>query len=131
MVAEVPSSRTALPNPPAPPARLKLAAAAIFSLPPAFSGAALVLKTKRMPCGGRGDATNALKYGLDQAGCPNALGQLAPKQVFGIGALTVFFDRSFNAARILSDICAGPVLTTLMPSLPIEAVMFVPSATSM
>ncbi len=100
-------------------------------MPPAFSGAALVLNTKRMPCGGRGDAMNALKYGLDHAGWPNALGQLAPKQLFGTGALTVFFARSFNAARILSDICAEPVLTTLMPSLPIEAVMFVPSATSM
>src|SRR3954463_6562992 len=130
MGPDVPSWRTAgpgwppaSPTPPAPPARLKFAAAASFSLPPACSGDALVLKTKRMPCGGRGDAMNALKSGLDHAGWPKALGQLAPKQVFGIGAFTVFFDRSFNAARILSDICAEPVLTTLMPSRPIDAVI--------
>ena len=74
---------------------------------------------------------NALKYGLDQAGEPKALGQLAPKQVFGAGAFTVARASSFSAASTLSDICAEPVLTTAMPSLPIDAVMFVPSATSM
>ncbi len=74
---------------------------------------------------------NALKYGLDHAGSPNALAQLAPKQEFGAAAFTVVFASSFSAASTLSVICAEPVLTTAMPSVPIDAVTFTPSATSM
>ena len=69
-----------------------------------------------------------LKYGLDQLGMP---GQFAPKQVLVAGALTADLASSFSAASTLSVICAEPVLTMAMPSVPTEAVMFVPSAMSM
>src|SRR5690348_864215 len=84
-----------------------------------------------MPGGVRGAVTSALKYGLDHAGDPNALGQFAPKQLFGVGGETIAFATSLNAASTLSAICAEPLLTIAIPSLPTEAVMFVPSATSM
>jgi len=55
----------------------------------------------------------------------------SPKQLFVRGAFTVVLARSVSAASTLSDICAEPVLTMAMPSSPTDAVMFVPSATSM
>src|SRR6187401_1903681 len=84
-----------------------------------------------MPGGVRGAVTSALKYGLDHAGEPKALGQFAPKQLFGIDGVTAALARSDSAASTLSAIAAAPVLTIAMPSFPIDAVMFTPSATSM
>src|SRR5688500_18062911 len=84
-----------------------------------------------MPGGVRGAVTSALKYGLDHAGDPNALGQFAPKQLFGVGGVTAAFASSVSAASTLSAIAAGPLLTMAIPSLPTDTVMLVPSATSM
>ena len=67
-------------------------------------------------------------YGLAQ---PHASGQLAPKHVFGAGGVTALFASWLTAASTLSVIAAEPVLTSITPSAPIDAVMFVPSATSM
>jgi len=88
----------------------------------------LVLMMYRIGRAGRGDATTALKYGLDQLGIP---GQFAPKHVFVAGGLTTDLANSLSAVSTLSVICAEPVLTMAMPSRPTEAVMFVPSAISM
>ena len=70
----------------------------------------------------------ALKYGLAH---PHAPGQFAPKHSFRPGGLTLVVASCLTAARILSDICAGPLLTSRMPSAPNDAVMFTPSAISM
>ena len=70
----------------------------------------------------------AFMYGLAQ---PHAPGQFAPKQVLGVGGVTVALASWLTAASTLSDICADPVFTSRTPSGPIDTVMLVPSAISM
>ncbi len=66
-------------------------------------------------------------YGLAQ---PHALGQFAPKHVLGPGGVTALLASWLTAASTLSVIAAEPVFTSITPSAPSDAVMFVPSATS-
>ena len=56
-----------------------------------------------------------LMYGLDH---PQAPGQFAPKQLFGVGGVTVALASWLMAASTLSDICAEPVFTSMTPSGP-------------
>ena len=55
-----------------------------------------------------------LKYGLDQPAAPKAPGQLAPKQVFGDGALTTALPTSGNGSLPLAALLlAGAALGLL------------------
>src|SRR5262245_37463812 len=120
-----PTFSTAAPNP---ATRGKNPAEASFSLPPMCSAAALVLTMYRIGLGGAGGLIMEWMYGLDH---PQIPGQFAPAQLFAAGCAVTALESSLIAARILSDIAAGPVFTTRTPSCPTETVMFVPSATSM
>ena len=63
-----------------------------------------------------------LMYGLDQ---PQIPGQFVPAQLFVVGCAVTALDSWLMAARIFSDIAAGPVFTTRTPSCPTDTVMLV------
>ena len=69
-----------------------------------------------------------LMYGLVQPQVPE---QLTPKQLFRVGLALTAAASWLRAASTLSVMLAAPVLTSIVPSGPIDAVMLTPSAINM